>query len=94
MCANSFFASVQVAKELLQWKLKLKVVIKNFHKDYTLELLETKLLNKRGVWYVLVSKNEEQLPTNLACEWLDKKEDILSVQLLLQILVIRWLAIS
>jgi Transposase IS4 len=40
VCADSYFASVQVAKELLQWKMKFIGVIKNSHKDYPMELLE------------------------------------------------------
>jgi hypothetical protein len=50
------------------------------HKDYPLELLERKVLNKRGDWYGLVSKNEDHVPTYLAYVWLDKKGDTLYQQ--------------
>jgi hypothetical protein len=42
VCAESYFASVQCATELLKWRLKLS------HKDYPLDFLVRMVLQRRG----------------------------------------------
>jgi Transposase IS4 len=72
VCANSYFASVQCARELLKWRLKFIAVIKFSHKDYPMDFLSRRTLQRKGDWFGLVNKNEDQVPEYLAFVWLDR----------------------
>jgi hypothetical protein len=72
VCADSYFASVQCARELLKWRLKFIGVIKLSHKDYPMDFLSRKTPQRKGDWFGLVNKNDDQVPEYLSYVWLDR----------------------
>ena len=72
VCADSYFASVQTAKELLRVNMKFIGVVKTATREYPMPHLTSRELGERGDRYGLLSLTAENVPELLAFTWLDR----------------------
>jgi hypothetical protein len=72
ICADSYFASVQTAKELLRVGLKFIGVVKTATREYPTTLLQGKEMGERGDRYGVLSKDDNDNFAYLAFVWLDR----------------------
>jgi Transposase IS4 len=71
--ADSYFASVECAKELLRRGMKFAGVVKTSHREFPLQHLQQVEMGERGERYGLVAKNQENEPYLMAFVWLDRE---------------------
>jgi hypothetical protein len=72
VCADSYFASVGTAEELLKLRTRFIGVVKTATRRFPMQLLSTKELHQRGDRYGLVSKNADGIPYLLSFVWMDR----------------------
>jgi Transposase IS4 len=71
--ADSYFASVECAKELIRRHLKFIGVVKTSHREFPLQHLQQVELSERGDRYGLVTRNQEGVPHLLSFVWMDQE---------------------
>ena len=72
VCADSYFASVGTAEELLKLRTRFIGVVKTATRRFPMQLLSTKELHRSGDRYGLVSKNADGFPYLLSFVWMDR----------------------
>jgi Transposase IS4 len=72
ICADSYFASVGAAKELLRCGLRFIGVVKTATKQYPMNYLSTLELQERGDRQGLIMKGDNENPILLAFVWMDR----------------------
>jgi hypothetical protein len=73
VCADSYFASVGAAKELLKYRLRFIGVVKTATKFYPMQYLGSLVLSGRGDRKGLVAANDNGQPYLLAFVWVDRE---------------------
>ena len=72
VCADSYFASVQTARELLRVNTKFIGVVKTATREFPMAHLSSRELGERGDRYGLLSLDSDNVPAMLAFVWMDR----------------------
>ena len=73
VCADSYFASVMAANELLKVKMRFIGVVKTATTKYPMKYLNTLELQERGDRSGLIAKDEDGKPYMLSFVWMDRE---------------------
>jgi Transposase IS4 len=73
VCADSYFASVQTAKELLRVGLKFIGCVKTATREFPMAHLQAQELGEKGTRFGMVSYNDDNIPSLLALVWNDRE---------------------
>ena len=73
VCADSYFASVQTAKELLKKGLRFVGVVKTATSEYPMAHLQSQELEERGDRYALLTKDDNNNPFLFCFVWMDRE---------------------
>lgn len=73
VCADSYFASVMAAQELLKIKMRFIGVVKTATRKFPMPYLSGIELQARGDWKGLIAKDEDGKPYLLSFVWLDRE---------------------
>jgi len=72
VCADSYFASVRTAEELLKCKMKFIGVVKTATKEYPMKFLSEQELSTRGQYRAMVSESSDGESKLMAVMWMDR----------------------